>query len=52
MAAELVPGPNACSTHPLSYRRNGMSILALLFYSGYAMGKVAVRLRSSTIPQT
>ena len=28
-----------------------MSIFVLLLYSGYAVGKVAVRLRSSTIPQ-
>ena len=38
-------------THPLSYSRNGMSIFVLLWYSGYAGGKVAVRFRSSTVPQ-
>jgi hypothetical protein len=38
-------------TRPLSYRRNGMSIFVLLLYSGYALGKVAARFRSSTIPQ-
>jgi hypothetical protein len=32
-------------------RRNGMSILVLLLYSGYAVGKVAVRFLSSMIPQ-
>ena len=32
------------------YSRNGMSILVLLLYSGYAVGKVAVRFRSSTVP--
>ena len=42
---------NVCATHPLSYSRNGMSILVLLLYSGYAVGKVAARFRSSTIPQ-
>ena len=44
-------GKNVCATHPLSYRRNGMSIFVLLAYSGYALGKVAARFRSSTIPQ-
>ena len=34
-----------------SYRRNGMIIFVLLLYSGYALGKVAARFRSSTIPQ-
>jgi hypothetical protein len=34
-----------------AYRRNGMSIFVLLLYSGYALGKVAARFRSSTIPQ-
>jgi bifunctional DNA-binding transcriptional regulator/antitoxin component of YhaV-PrlF toxin-antitoxin module len=33
------------------YRRSGMSIFILLLYSGHAVGKVAVRFRSSTIPQ-
>jgi hypothetical protein len=33
------------------HRRNGMSILVLLLYSGYAWGKVAARFRSSTVPQ-
>jgi hypothetical protein len=42
---------NVCATHSLSYRRNGMSIFVLLAYSGYALGKVAARFRSSTIPQ-
>ena len=28
-----------------------MSIFVLLWYSGYAWGKVAVRFRSSTVPQ-
>jgi hypothetical protein len=36
---------------PLSYSRNGISIFVLLLYSGYALGKVAVRFRSSTVPQ-
>ena len=44
-------GTNACAAHRLSYRRNGMSIFVLLLYSGYALGKVAVRFRSSTVPQ-
>lgn len=35
----------------LCYRRNGMSIFVLLLYAGYAVGKVAARLRSSTVPQ-
>ena len=39
------------ATPPLSYRSNGMSIFVLLLYSGYALGKVATRFRSSTIPQ-
>ena len=43
--------PTVCATHPLSYSRNGMSIFVLLLYSGYALGKVATRFRSSTIPQ-
>jgi len=34
----------------LDYSRNGMSILVLLLYSGYAVGKAAVRFRSSTVP--
>ena len=42
---------NVCATHPLSYSRNRMSIFVLLLYSGYALGKVATRFRSSTIPQ-
>ena len=35
----------------MSYRRNGMSIFVLLLYSGYAVGKVTARFRSSTVPQ-
>jgi hypothetical protein len=35
----------------LSYSRNGMSIFVLFLYSGYAVGKVTVRFRSSMIPQ-
>jgi hypothetical protein len=42
---------NVQATLPLSYRRNGMSIFVLLLYSGYIVGKVAVRFRSSTTPQ-
>lgn len=50
-----VPG-EACGMmsappHALSYSRNGMIIFVLLLYSGYALGKVAARFRSSTIPQ-
>lgn len=41
---------NVCDTYPLSYRRNGMSIFVLPLYSGYALGKVAARFRSSTVP--
>ena len=48
---DLWVGTNACATHRLSYSRNGMSIFVLLLYSGYAAGNVAVRFRSSTIPQ-
>jgi hypothetical protein len=39
------------AAYPLSYSRNGISIFVLLLYSGYAVGKVAVRFRSSMIPQ-
>ena len=42
---------NVLATHPLAYSRNGMSIFVLLLYSGYALGNVAVRFRSSRIPQ-
>jgi hypothetical protein len=49
----LIPaerGPNMPRVN-LCYRRNGMSIFVLLLYSGYALGKVAARFRSSTVPQ-
>jgi hypothetical protein len=35
----------------VAYRMNGMSIFVLLRYSGYALGKMAARFRSSTVPQ-
>jgi hypothetical protein len=47
----LAVGCMALSSRPLSYSRNGMSIFVLLLYSGYAVGKVTVRFRSSMIPQ-
>jgi predicted lysophospholipase L1 biosynthesis ABC-type transport system permease subunit len=45
--AGLLPALRAAR---VDYSRNGMSILVLLLYSGYAVGKVAVRFRSSTVP--